>query len=141
MGAIAAADDNDSSTDVTINYKNEKILMIRNNNEKYLKVCDSNWDKHHSDLICEKLGFAESVGHSIINSNRTLNRNADDTDASDVSTNEFFILKTNRFNGSILTQLDITNSCPGNNVITLSCMHYGESSSSFCFRPNRTGLE
>lgn len=128
MGAIATADDNDSSTDVTINYKNEKLLMIRNNNEKYLKVCDSNWSKHYSDLICEKLGFAESVSHSIINSNRTLNRIADDNDAGDVSTNEFFILKTNSFNGSILTELDITNSCPGNNVITLSCTHYGESS-------------
>lgn len=111
---------NNETIKTTINSNDDEsiaknILQIKRANDEYAFVCYDNWNLHHANMICERFGFSHSLNYSSVkiepnNNNMTLVRINDNYHG----------------NTSILSNLNVTDSCSSNEIVALECEQYGK---------------
>lgn len=112
---------NDNQTDhIGIDSSDEKsaemtALRIRQTNGEYAFVCSDTWNLHHSDMICEKMGFARSSAYSHIQIN--------DDDAIFVKINPD-LRRATQFD-KLVQAFNQTDECHDNRIVQLECEPFG----------------
>lgn len=98
------------------NSNNLTALRILQYNGDYAYVCGDGWNLNHADMICEKMGYAQSADYSLMAIN-TENLTLLKMD-SDYRPDEQY--------NSILSSLNRTNACHKNQIVQLACEPYGK---------------
>ncbi|KAK5645811.1 hypothetical protein RI129_004275 [Pyrocoelia pectoralis] len=89
--------------------ENTNYVEVRPQNMSWLQVCSSLWNSSHSDIACQKLGFAGSASTEFIK----LKAN---------STLGYYKLKELQSNNPLLTQLEKTEDC--DSIVSITCQDF-----------------